>query len=207
VTQEKICWPLGGRYAQDDEQLCAVKRTAWTLNGAAPPTFADRLRPASPRTHYYVDATTGLRVSPDCTTRTLRAVETARWPTLIEPWLDSGLRSQALPPAWAPQCRGRHDTQAVLKIVGLNTGSVIQQANGGSAPVVRLGLRGQQGPVHWIVNGRVLAYDNATSSQAIQFNEPGRYDITALDQEGRFDRISISVRATGIPAGMKKPGA
>jgi len=28
----------------------------------------------------------------------------------------------------------------------------------------------------------------------MQFAEPGRYDITALDDQGQYDRVSVSVR-------------
>jgi penicillin-binding protein 1C len=205
VAQEKICWPLGGRYAPDNAALCSVQRTAWTLNGAAPPTFPDKLRPGSPRYEYTVDARSGLRVLPDCAGGATQTREAVRWPTLLEPWLEASLQREARPPAWSPACHDHREASAAIKIVGLNNGSVIQQANGAKPPVVRLELRGGgeglRGPVHWIVNGRVVAH--GTGSQPLQFDEPGRYDITALDQQGRHNRISISVRATG----MKKPDA
>jgi penicillin-binding protein 1C len=44
VTQEVICWPLGNRAEAVDERLCPVRRTAWLLDDAAPPTFPDRFR-------------------------------------------------------------------------------------------------------------------------------------------------------------------
>lgn len=205
VAQEKICWPLGGRHSADGARLCPIQRTAWTLAGAAPPTLPDRLRPGSPRQDYTVDARSGLRVLPDCAAGATQTIAAARWPTLLEPWLDPNLRRATQPPAWSPACRGHDQAPAAIKIVGLSNGSVLQQANGEKSPVVRLELRGEPGPVHWIVNGRVVAH--GSGSQALRFDEPGRYDITALDQQGRFDRLSISVRAAGLRTGEKKPGA
>lgn len=205
VAQEKICWPLGGRYAADSASLCHAQRHAWTLTGVAPPTFPDRLRPGSPRQTYMVDAGSGLRVLPDCAAGATRTVEAARWPTLLEPWLDADLRQRATPPEWSPRCRGHVQQSASIKIVGLNHGTVVQQANGAKPPVVRLDVRGQEAPVYWIVNGRVVAH--GAGSQVLQFDAPGRYDITALDQEGRFDRISVSVRPSGLKSDKKKPGS
>lgn len=196
VAQEKICWPLGGRYAADSASLCPVQRSAWTLAGVAPPTFPDQLRPGSARQTYRVDAGSGLRVMPDCARGATRMAEAVLWPTLLEPWLDADLRTRATLPEWSPLCRGHAQLPASIKIVGLNPGTVIRQANGGKPPVVRLDVRGQEGPVYWIVNGRVVAH--GAGSQALQFDAPGRYDITALDQEGRFDRINISVRPSGL---------
>src|SRR5574337_1615850 len=42
VTSVDICWPLGGAAADTDLQLCRQRRTAWVLDGALPPTFAER---------------------------------------------------------------------------------------------------------------------------------------------------------------------
>jgi len=193
VVQERICWPLGTRAADNDAALCPVQRTAWTLNGAAPPTFADRLEAGSPRYAYFVDRVTGLRVTPDCTRNPVDRLATARWPASLEPWLDAGMRRRVLPPSWSPQCATVHRPAEAIRIVGLSDGEVLRRAAGGAVPKARLDIRGSRDDIHWMVNGRLLAGGAAAKERVIEFREPGRYDISAFDNHGRYDRISVSV--------------
>ena len=196
VTQERICWPLGTRENVGDPR-CHVRRTAWALDGAVPVTFSDRLRGGEPRYLYHVDAVTGQRVMPDCSRHPALRVEGARWPAVLEPWLDPGLRARALPPAWSPDCRGSVRAEETVKIVGVSDGEVVQRAAGARRPAVRLEARGAQGAVNWMVNGQLVARAPAAAGHLLHFPEPGRYDITAFDDQGQFDRISVSVRGTG----------
>src|SRR5215831_117881 len=96
VTEEVICWPLGTRATDVAESLCPVRRTAWLLDGAAPPTFSDRFRSGSPTYFYLVDRTSNRRVSPECARRPAERVEAVRWPAALEPWLDADLRRKSL---------------------------------------------------------------------------------------------------------------
>ena len=194
VTQERICWPLGTRVSEQSAALCPIQRSAWILNGAAPPTFPDRLRNGSARYAYYVDDKSGLRVAPECSQRPMHRVEAARWPAALEPWLDAGLRAQVLPPAWSPKCVDQQPPESGLKIVGLNSGEILRRASGRAAPRVRLEIRGEPSAVHWMMNGRMLEQQGAGSAQVVEFPAAGRFDITAFDDQGRYDRISVSVR-------------
>ena len=45
VAAVPICWPQGGAESATEPGLCLQHRTAWTLDGAVPPTLPDRLRP------------------------------------------------------------------------------------------------------------------------------------------------------------------
>ena len=194
VTQERICWPLGTRVTEQNVDLCPIQRSAWILNGAAPPTFSDRLRSGSARYTYYVDTKSGLRVAPDCSQRPMRRIEAARWPASLEPWLDAGLRAKVLPPAWSPTCNAQQRPESGLKIVGLSQGEILRRANNREAPRVKLEIRGQPTSVHWMINGRMLDQQGSGAAQIVSFPEAGRFDITAFDDQGRYDRISVSVR-------------
>ena len=194
VTQERICWPLGTRVSEQNAALCPIQRSAWILNGAAPPTFSDRLRSGSARYAYYVDSKSGLRVTPDCARGALQRIEAARWPAALEPWLDAGLRAKVLPPAWSPACLAQQRPESGLKIVGLSQGEILRRANGRAAPQVKLEIRGQATGVHWMLNGRMLDSQGSGAAQLLSFPEAGRFDITAFDDQGRYDRVSVSVR-------------
>ncbi|MFZ6655097.1 penicillin-binding protein 1C [Undibacterium sp. TJN19] len=193
VSQEKICWPLGTRASDQPDHLCPIQRTAWVLNGAAPPSFADRLKTASPVFSYFVDTQTGLRVAPECSKRSMEKRQAARWPSSLEPWLDAGLRKIALPPAWSTECAAIYNADESIKIVGLSDGEILHRVNGKEIPKARLEIRGSQAEVSWMVNGHLVASKLASQSQIIEFPDAGRYDITAFDSYGRYDRISISV--------------
>ena len=194
VSRERICWPLGTRADRVDPKICPIQRTAWIIAGAAPPTFSDHVRSGPPILTYYVDPVTGLRVAPECSKPPHLRIETARWPAVLEPWLEPGLRQKVLPPAWAPECSRMAGLEDGLKIVGLSDGEILRRTQAGDIPKAHLEIRGSRSEINWIVNGRLLAKTSATTGQSVKFLEPGRYDITAFDQFGHYDRISISVQ-------------
>ncbi|MGH8667031.1 MAG: hypothetical protein ACREUX_22445 [Burkholderiales bacterium] len=45
-----------------------------------------------------------------------------------------------------------------------------------------------------MVNGTFVARTSPRQGYAHRFTEPGRYEITAFDDSGLYDRISLSVR-------------
>ncbi|RJF99947.1 penicillin-binding protein 1C [Noviherbaspirillum saxi] len=195
VSQEKICWPLGMRVAEGDAHLCPVQRTAWIFGGTTPPTFADRVRNGGPVLAYYVDRRSGLRVMPDCATAGFDRRETARWPSSLEPWLEPALRKRVLPPPWAPECAGAYRPDGGIKIVGLSDGEIIRRAPGKANPRANLEIRGSRAELMWMLNGHLIGRQRGTEVQTVEFPTAGRYDITAFDDFGQFDRISVSVMA------------
>jgi len=194
VTREKICWPLGTRFEAGEESLCHQARTAWVLNGIAPPTFPDRLRGGEPRYRYEIDKASGLRTRGDCSSGDRLPIAGARWPAALEPWLGADLRKKALPPPWHRDCARNAAPESGLKIVGANDGEVLRRPRPDVAPLLRLEVRGHSGQIFWLVNGSIVAQRPAAHPLLHRLDRPGRYDITALDESGRFDRISISVR-------------
>ena len=55
-------------------------------------------------------------------------------------------------------------------------------------------LRGDRGVANWMINGRLVARTAAGERYDHRFDAPGRYEITAFNDAGRYDRISVSVR-------------
>lgn len=194
VSQQKVCWPLGGRYDPDEDGLCHRQALAWLLNDTAPPTFPDRLRGGEVRYSYQVDAASGLRVTAACSERPRRQIEAVRWPAALEPWLGAELRRKALPPAWNPQCRQQAEPEAGLRISGITDGEVIRRVRADQEPVVRLEVRGQRGQVYWLLNGKLVAHRPASLPLIQRLSETGRMDVTVMDEHGRFDKVSFSVR-------------
>jgi len=194
VQQQKICWPLGTAYNPAEDALCHQQRTAWILNGTAPPTFPDRLRLGEARYSYEVDPREHTRVNAQCSRDARLRVDAARWPVQLEPWLGADLRRRALPPPWSARCKGQAEPQTALQIVGLHDGDIIKRPRPEQLPVIRLELRGATGPVYWLVNGRLVAQGLGTQSFVQTLDMTGRVDITAMNDHGNFDRVSLSVR-------------
>lgn len=200
MKQERICWPLGTRASHEDASLCQQSRLAWTLNDAAPPTFPDRLRGGEARYAIQITTDSQLRARANCHTGPLATRPMARWPAVLEPWLDEDLRRRAIPPAWVASCAGQARPESGLKIVGASDGEILRRPVGGNAPLLRLEVRGQAGgpgpggEVVWLVNGRPSARLAAGKGFEQRLAEPGHYDITVLDDTGSYDRISLSVR-------------
>lgn len=198
VRQEKICWPSGTRVEDniqnEHDQLCPLQRTAWTLNGIAPPTFSDHVKSMSPRLTYFVDLQTGKRVLPDCAQHAWQQKQIIRWPAALQFWLDADLRKKSTPPEWDSNCGTDFVESNPLKIMGITNGEIIRQTNSGKIPEVRLELRGVRNAgseIYWMMNGRLL--NGNGRNQTIRFPHAGRYDITAFDDQGNFDRIAVSV--------------
>lgn len=194
VSRERICWPLGLRASETPPALCHQERTAWLLNAAAPPTFADRLRGGSARYTDYRAVDSGLRVRAACANGAMQAVDMARWPAVLEPWLDAPTRRRALPPPWAPQCAQSQAPEGGPTIVGITHGETLRRAAGGSAPLVELQARGARQALIWLVDGRQVGRTAPGKGLPYRFDVAGRHAITVMDESGRYDRVEISVR-------------
>ena len=195
VSSAGICWPLGTRSEGTPTALCHQRRTAWILNDTAPPTFPDRLRTGPARHTDYRDPATGQRVRPGCASGSMRAVEMARWPAALEPWLDQGLRKRALPPPWTTACSASDGGSGNgLRIVGLSDGETIRSAGEGPPATLRLEARGGEHELIWLLNGRQIGRVPAGQPLTWSFAQPGSFQVTVMDHAGQHDRIEISVR-------------
>ncbi|MGJ4729213.1 penicillin-binding protein 1C, partial [Luteimonas sp. SDU101] len=95
VARREVCWPLGTAADAQDGALCQRRFEAWVLDGAFPPTFAERDARlwGAGLERFDVDAQTGLRLSADCARpHARRAMSVARWPALASPWLTAAAR-------------------------------------------------------------------------------------------------------------------
>ncbi len=205
VRAADICWPLGLAADATPSSLCHVRRAAWTLDGAAPPTLSDRVRGGSLLDAAWVDAGRGVRVRPECiTTSDQGSIETrefARWPTLLEPWIGASWRSEVEHLPWSPAC-GRDDgaraTQATsrsLRVTGIDAGSVIRPVPGASSAELRVQALGSRDAVTWLLDGRWVGSTSARGEALrVKLDQPGDHALTAIDAQGRYDRVAFSLR-------------
>lgn len=194
VKVTRICWPLGTAFEPAESNACHEQRTAWILNDAAPPTFPDTVRHTALRYSYDVDSKSQLRVSSQCGSQSRHTVDAVRWPAILEPWLNAETRRKATPPLWDSRCTQRTEPPASLRILGLTNGEILKRPRLDQSLLVRLELRGQTGMVYWLINGRLVSHRSATQTLLHRLDEVGPVDITAMDDQGNFDRVSVSVQ-------------
>jgi len=197
VTAQDICWPLGAAADTTPPALCRVRRSAWTLDATAPPTLPDRVRSEPLRETAWVDAGRTQRLRPGCSGTAgvaWQGVEHARWPTLLEPWIERSLRSSVEQLPWSSAC-GTRGTSRSLRVTGIDPGSVIRAAPGRGAAVLRVQAIGARDSVHWLLDGRLVGSTDAqASSLQLTLDTPGAHALTAMDAQGRYERVPFSVR-------------
>ncbi len=188
-----ICWPLGQPMNKDDPN-CRRQRFAWTLDRTTPPTLlaADQPLGVGLRETIRVNPQ-GLRVGPQCADGQQR--EVALWPAPLEPWLPRVERREARMPAASTQCPPPPlNTLTPLSIVGVRDGDRLRRPAASQA-VLRLALSalGGDGRRWWFINGAPIG----NSAQPEVFNtplkQPGRYELSVLDESGQTARVEFSV--------------
>lgn len=198
VGAQAICWPLGTAAAATQPEHCLQQRTAWTLDGAVPPTLPDRLRPDG-----LVEAawTAGAeRVRPDCDAQARRH-DIARWPTLLLPFLDAAQRDPVDRLPWRPGCAPASPQGAALRIAGLEPGSVLRPTPGRRQIELRLQAVGASQGVHWLLDGQLVgSSEQAGAVQVLTLTRPGPHALTAMDGRGRWARVAFDVQALPPPA-------
>lgn len=191
VQPVDICWPLGTAAADTPAPLCHRRRAAWSLAGAVPPTRPDRIDGSSLRQTLWIDPASGLRTMPGCGDGQPR--DTARWPTLLQPWLAGWLPADQRIPDWQPGCAPTGGTPAAtLRIVGLSNDSRLRPAPHQRHVSLQLAVRGAQGPVYWLLDGKRVLPD---AGGKLLLNEAGAHRLTVMDEGGRHHSVAFTVDA------------
>lgn len=198
VSRREVCWPLGTAAEGQPAALCRRRFEAWVLDGAIPPTFAERGARAwsAGVERFDVDARTGLRLSATCSApHGARTAAIARWPALAAPWLPASARRAAQLPPLSPDCApdGR-DAMAELRIEGLEDGATLAKPPG-STRGIRISLRalGTEAPVEWLLDGRRIAGTRGANAFVHVFDAPGTHRLTALAETGAWHSLTVRV--------------
>ncbi|WP_168649215.1 penicillin-binding protein 1C [Dyella marensis] len=196
VSAVDICWPLGGLAGSTSPTLCRDRRTAWTLDGAVPPTFPERDVSAwmGGLLTLRVDAHQR-RLSATCHGAGEHTVTLARWPALATPWLASAdAAASALPPL-APGCEPDSlEVANPIRIAGISDGAVLRAAPHSDAPLsITLRALGTVEQVQWLVDGRLQGSSSGAAPMRVALPQAGMHQITALADHGAFAHMSLSV--------------
>lgn len=202
VQAAAICWPLGRLAASTPPDQCLLQRTAWLLDGAAPPTLPERGVALGLEMQVMVDAAGRERVSPDCAGPGARSAAAVRWPQLLQPWIEPAQRHVLVRLPWKTGCKGEGPggPSARLRIVGLEPGTVLRPSPGQGQVRLPLQVLGAHGAVAWLLDGQLLAWQDALPGAApggsllLQPTRNGEQQLTALDAQGRYARVRFTVQ-------------
>jgi penicillin-binding protein 1C len=197
VAATPICWPLGLAAAATPPEHCRVRRAAWTLEGTAPPTLPDRVRGGGLVETAWIDPRTGERLRPGCAPARGDAPRTtsfARWPALLEPWIDGRWRSEVEALGWAADCADG-DPRRALRVTGLEAGSIARTAPGRGEVVLQLRAVGSADALTWLLDGVWVGTTPARSpTLRLTLATAGDHALTVMDAQGRYERVAFSVR-------------
>ncbi|THD08503.1 penicillin-binding protein 1C [Rhodanobacter lindaniclasticus] len=196
VSRRDICWPLGGAFENTPASLCRQRRSAWVLDDALPPTFAERDLGAwsAGLLSLRVDAK-GQRLSGACHAAHERTIQLARWPALATPWLGVDDRAAAALPPLAPGCAADSlDRATPIRIAGLASGVTLRRAPNSDQPLrVTLRALGADGEVQWLLDGRLQGSSVGAAAQTIALHRAGPHTVTALTGDGAFSAVRFHV--------------
>ncbi|MCD0505587.1 penicillin-binding transpeptidase domain-containing protein, partial [Bordetella petrii] len=80
-----------------------------------------------------------------------------------------------------------------LRVQGLANGSVLRPVPGRREVVLDVSVQGARGQVWWMLDGRVRQRGAASAPWSMSMVHNGRYTLTAMDEQGRYDRVVFEI--------------
>jgi len=197
VTQDFICWPLGGLQSTTPPELCHEKKQAWLLNQTVPKTL-----PEANSSHWetnpislLINTETGRLVDRSCQAKKIARKKVALWPLEVEPWIPPNQHRRQQIGLYDASCHHPPQfQQGTLKIKGLDNLTKLRSAGAAkNLPMVKLETTGAQGLVYWFINGKLLYKVHPEKYLKHQFKKTGRYQIAVSDEMGKTASIRIGV--------------
>lgn len=194
VTQAVICWPLGYHQTAQSAADCHQKKSAYLLDGMAPPTIADPMSQlfSAAELTLLLDQDSGQRVTPACAAGATNTTQVAVWPLVLEHWLPQHLRRQHLLPAYHPSCELAVAEQR-LSILGIHDQAVIYpEVSATAIPDIQLQVAGSHGLNYWFLNGRLL--NQSSAEVTLSGLVPGQYRLHVIDSSAQQASLSFEVQ-------------
>jgi penicillin-binding protein 1C len=139
------------------------------------------------------------RLHAGCAGHTAAKAQTyARWPALLESWVENDWRSEVERLPFANTYNQRdspHSAQRSLSITGIEPGSVLRPSPGRGELTVQVRAIGSKEAVTWLLNGRTVgSNDPGQPGLKLKLTATGPQALTALDAQGRYERVEFRVQ-------------
>jgi penicillin-binding protein 1C len=199
VTEQEICWPLGGLVKETPRDLCHEKKKAWILNNTVPKTLAGgdtNVWETNPTT-LLINQATGRLIDAACTVQKTAYKTIALWPLAVEPWIPSNQHRRQQIGDYDSSCPHPPQFQhGLLKIENLVDRAQLRSAGAAkNLPIVQLQTSGAQGRVYWFINGQLLYHVNPDKTLKHQFTKTGHHQIAVTDEMGKTASVEVDVFA------------
>ena len=195
VELATICWPLGTQANLQQNKHCLKKRSAYLLEGTAPPTLPD---PLSKAVNSYVvtvkkNEQTGLQVFDSCADSGFVTEDIAIWPRSLEPWLPLSSRAQQILPKVMPGCEVGYN-QHNLTISGIEHEATLYPEYHQTIEKIEFELIGAMGNTYVLLNNQLLSNSGLDKTHyQLTHLEPGEYQLIALDDSGNSSFLNFSI--------------
>jgi penicillin-binding protein 1C len=199
VTEQPICWPLGGLVSETPATLCHEKKKALLLNNTVPKTLAAgdaNVWESNPAT-LLVNLDSGRLMDASCAAKKTAYKTIALWPLAVEPWIPDNLHRLQQIGDYDSSCpHPPQFQQGALKIENLTDHAQLRSAGAAkNLPAVQLQTSGAQGLVYWFINGQLLYHLPSEQPLKHQFTQVGHYQIAVTDEMGKTASIEVDVSA------------
>ena len=197
VTEQSICWPLGGLESETQSALCHERKQAWILSNNTPltlPNHNKKLWESNPIT-IQINAKTGHAINNSCNARETKIKQIALWPLAVEPWIAEKNRRKKQIGIFDASCKKQIVyTANEIKIEGLENNTKLRSAGASIIlPRIKLQAKGGQGKFYWFINAHLLYTVPNDRPVFHQFETTGKYQITVIDDTGHSDSINLEV--------------
>lgn len=193
VTQENICWPLGTKAMNQNNNDCHKIRQAYLLEDTTPPTINDPLSTGftSGLLTIQTEKKSGKRVLPNCWDGEIITEQYAVWPKILEPWIAKPFRRESFLPKFSDKCAIIQSNNK-LEVTGIhNNATIYPIASSQQMPEVQLKLQGSSGENFWFVNG--VLQESSTNDLILSNLKPGNFKVTVVDNSANFAEIDFVV--------------
>ncbi len=202
VTEQVICWPLGGSVADTAPTDCQRQHPAWVIANTFPPTLQNIRDPSwsAGKRYYWVNPQTGLRVNAECSSPKREQRSRVIWPLEVRPWLPVAVLESMQLPMLDASCpfSMQADQTLALAIERFDDSTVLQLprlAGGADGLPVTLKALGGKGTYQWLVNGELAGTAPAGGEGGLtyRFTRAGHYELTVLDEDANVAKVDIRV--------------
>ncbi|NRA60168.1 MAG: penicillin-binding protein 1C [Psychrobium sp.] len=197
VSQQTTCWPGGKTLAQTTPSNCMVRQQSWLVQQLAPPTLSS-LQASDPkmlRVNYWREPN-GERASTLCASEKATAYMQQLWPPALNAWLKPQWQRDALLPTLSDSCRDNHIEKGRLLITSIKPNSHFVRRKGDTTLTIPFAVNDNNADILWFLNGQLLnpKADNTSHKMSHDFTQAGKYQLLALDKQGRIDRVNFLVQ-------------